>query len=506
MKIQPIYQSCLSNNVMIFNNEELSNDTLLDPFVKISDLSNINPEVSVIYSPNKDVSLSVNGQFARPQVTSEPMTHWYDINTNIIYHNSGNKEPDGIKTIIFSKSEKCYYLGTTEGLYRTYNDDFSNCERILADKIIAQSKTDAVETQAHITNIVEIGTGLYVLSITGKTNATVCYAVYDSINNKLFSNTTFPAGTQGWRMANKLISITDTNAVIAFTSTDEANIIDIVSIDKIAESITIKNIHVDGLADKNNATHFMEEFNQKMFFSHHYSDNTGSNVKKYLGLDYTDLSNITLADSIVWTSDMVHSVSELSNCRIYQIRTINGALYACCGNRGNDSLGLYKITLDDNNIPTCQSLVNDRYLSSFTNAKDIYYSKSANKWAFCLSNLIYIANDNNGNWTELQPTGYSVGQEAYPRFNEFSNLVTIYANDGEQATMYETSTTQGGFVALLDDIKTKNIKVNGAAIDPDEHGFINLPLTEMIENHFQIVDEIPSEMKNNVIYFIKKHD
>jgi hypothetical protein len=50
--------------------------------------------------------------------------------------------------------------------------------------------------------------------------------------------------------------------------------------------------------------------------------------------------------------------------------------------------------------------------------------------------------------------------------------------------MYETSTTQGGFVALLDDIKTKNIKVNGAAIDPDEHGFINLPLTEMIENHF----------------------
>lgn len=506
MNIYSLSSTFLSSKIMLFNTDEISNNALLDPFVKTSDLSNINPEISVIYSPNKDVNLSVNGQFARPQVTSEPMTHWYDINTNIIYHNSGNNEPDGIKTIIFSKSEKCYYLGTTEGLYRTYNDDFSNCERILANKIIAQSTTDAVETQAHITNIVEIGTGLYALSITGKTNATVCYAVYDSINNKLFNNKTFSAKTSGWRMANKLISVTDTNATIAFTSTDEANIIDIVSIDKIAESIIVKNISVDGLANKNNATHFMEEFNQKMFFSHHYSDNTGSNVKQYLGLDYTDLSNITSADSIVWTSDMVHSVPELSNCRIYQIRTINDALYVCCGLSGNnnDSLGLYKITLDDNNIPTCQSLVNDRYLSSFTCAKDIYYSESANKWSFCLSNLIYIADDNNGNWTELYPTGYSVGQEAYPRFNEFSNLVTIYANDGQQATMYETSTTQGGFVALLDDIKTKNIKVNGAAIDPDEHGFIDLPLNDMIENYFQIVDEIPTDMKNNVIYFVKK--
>jgi hypothetical protein len=121
------------------------------------------------------------------------MTHWYNINTNIIYHKSPNvTEPDGIKTIIFSKSEKCYYLGTTEGLYRTYNDDFSNCERILANKIITKSGTNASELFAHITNIVEIGTGLYVLSITGKTDAEVRYAVYDSINNKLFSKSAGP--------------------------------------------------------------------------------------------------------------------------------------------------------------------------------------------------------------------------------------------------------------------------------------------------------------------------
>jgi hypothetical protein len=121
------------------------------------------------------------------------MTHWYNINTNIIYHkNQDVNEPDGIKTIIFSKSEKCYYLGTTEGLYRTYNDDFSNCERILANKIITKSGTNASELFAHITNIVEIGTGLYVLSITGKTDAEVRYAVYDSINNKLFSKSAGP--------------------------------------------------------------------------------------------------------------------------------------------------------------------------------------------------------------------------------------------------------------------------------------------------------------------------
>jgi hypothetical protein len=50
-----------------------------------------------------------------------------------------------------------------------------------------------------------------------------------------------------------------------------------------------------------------------MFFSHHYSDNpTG---KKYRGLNYTDLSNIISADE--WTSDMIHSIPELSSCRIY---------------------------------------------------------------------------------------------------------------------------------------------------------------------------------------------
>jgi hypothetical protein len=62
-------------------------------------------------------------------------------------------------------------------------------------------------------------------------------------------------------MANKPISITDTNAVIAFTSTDEENIIDIVSVNKFLEKIEVKNINISGLAKQQNATHFMEELN-----------------------------------------------------------------------------------------------------------------------------------------------------------------------------------------------------------------------------------------------------
>lgn len=99
-----------------------------DPLVHRSEISNLtgDAEVSAIYSPNKDVALSVNGQFARGQMTVNPMTNWYGINTGIVFHKSaGVNEPDGIKTTMFSKSERCYYLGTTEGMYRTYNDDFS---------------------------------------------------------------------------------------------------------------------------------------------------------------------------------------------------------------------------------------------------------------------------------------------------------------------------------------------------------------------------------------------
>jgi hypothetical protein len=62
-------------------------------------------------------------------------------------------------------------------------------------------------------------------------------------------------------MANKLISISDTNAVIAFTSTDEENIIDIVSVNKFLETIDVKNIEFDRFAKNHNSTQFMEELN-----------------------------------------------------------------------------------------------------------------------------------------------------------------------------------------------------------------------------------------------------
>jgi peptidoglycan hydrolase CwlO-like protein len=89
MNIQSLSHTILSSKIMVFDNDELNNNLLKNPFIKASDISNIsneisgiqsdisnisneisgiqsdisniNPEVSVIYSLNKDVSLSVNG-------------------------------------------------------------------------------------------------------------------------------------------------------------------------------------------------------------------------------------------------------------------------------------------------------------------------------------------------------------------------------------------------------------------------------------------------------------
>ena len=268
-------------------------------------------EVSVIYSPNKDVALSVNGQFARGQVTSSPMTNWYGIDTGIIYtRSSGVNEPDGIKTTIFSKSEHCYYLGTTEGLYRTYNDDFSGCERILSAQITAKNSSDAAEKFAHIHNVAEIGAGLYLMSVTGKTDAGVVYIVYDSTTNSLMCPRV-SSGSSGWRVSNRVIHSDSTTAVVAFTSTDEASIIDLVTVDKLNKTVTVKNVRTDAdgsgtsIPGSRAATHFMEELGSKMFFSHHYSDNpTG---KKYKGLDYTDLSNIT-EGVYPWSASTIYQV------------------------------------------------------------------------------------------------------------------------------------------------------------------------------------------------------
>jgi len=70
------------------------------------------------------------------------------------------------------------------------------------------------------------------------------------------------------------------------------------------KSVYIKNGDsiVTGSID---STHFMAELGDKMFFSHHYSDNpTG---KKYKGLTYTALSNIT--DVVeTWPQEEVGSV------------------------------------------------------------------------------------------------------------------------------------------------------------------------------------------------------
>jgi hypothetical protein len=79
------------------------------------------------------------------------------------------------------------------------------------------------------------------------------------------------------------------------------------------KSVYIKNgdSTVTGSID---STHFMSELGDKMFFSHHYSDNPSG--KKYKGLTYTALSNIT--DVVeTWPQEEVGSVQMLANSRVY---------------------------------------------------------------------------------------------------------------------------------------------------------------------------------------------
>ena len=51
---------------MTFDPIEIDYETgaLIDPLARKSDLSGISPDVSALYSPNKDVKMHVNGQFA----------------------------------------------------------------------------------------------------------------------------------------------------------------------------------------------------------------------------------------------------------------------------------------------------------------------------------------------------------------------------------------------------------------------------------------------------------
>ena len=492
---------------MTFDPIEIDYETsaLIDPLARKSDLSGINPDVSALYSPHKDVKMYVNGQFARGQMTVNPMTNWYDINTGIVFHKSaGVNEPDGIKTTIFSKSERCYYLGTTEGLYRTYNDDFSQCARILPSQITVDGNA---ELMAHVMNIVEIGRALYLLTVTGKTSSNLKYMIYDAVANAVVARSS--STYSDWRISSRLVRNDDHQAVVAFSQVDQSTAIDIVVVTKTdaAPILEVKSTYIkDGdsiVTGSIDSTHFMAELKDKMFFSHHYSDNPSG--QKYKGLTYTALSNIV--DVVeTWPIAEVKDVPMLANSRVYQIRTIGDSLYACCGLSGPDSLGLLEVTVDNEGNVVCQSLSSDENLAGLTCAKDIYYSENASKWAFCFGSTVYISDvGEDGRWTTLSSTGYSVGDEGYPRFNEFGKLATIYSKteDGEES-MLESKTSSGGLIATLEDLTTKNVRVDGVVADPDEHGFIDIDIKKTIESSFVVVDQIPEVMDNSKIYFVKK--
>lgn len=50
--------------------------------------------------------------------------------------------------------------------------------------------------------------------------------------------------------------------------------------------------------------------------------------------------------------------------------------------------------------------------------------------------------------------------------------------------MLEAPTTGGGLVATLDDLTVKNIRVDGVALEADEHGFVDVNVKKTIEDSF----------------------
>lgn len=86
-----------------------------------------------LYSIKEDMMLSANPSIGRMEISFEAGKWWYAADTGIKFEKLTGSEPDGMRSAIYSQSEKCYYIGTTQGLYRTYNDDMTGCERILSN-------------------------------------------------------------------------------------------------------------------------------------------------------------------------------------------------------------------------------------------------------------------------------------------------------------------------------------------------------------------------------------
>lgn len=76
------------------------------------------------------------------------------------------------------------------------------------------------------------------MSVTGKTDAGVAYVVYDSTTNSLMCPRQ-SAGSSGWRVSNRVVHVDGVNAVVVFTSTDEASIVDVVTVDKLNKTISV---------------------------------------------------------------------------------------------------------------------------------------------------------------------------------------------------------------------------------------------------------------------------
>ncbi len=482
---------------------------LLDSQTTISALHEIG---KVIYSPEKDVVISVNSELGRGIIAVDPGKVWNVSNSGIVFSSKpAVTEPDGIKTIIYSQSERCYYVGTTEGLYKTYDQSLTNCVRVLKDQICADvSNADKAIMYAHVLIVKEIDHGIYFIFVSHVTVAISSYIIYDGIHNKVLkiikNGGQYYTDSQ-WAM-NAFVQQDPARNVVRILLTKASGaqpILRIIEINKTdySDSSNYKTCYINAAVNGKASSQEIELFNGKYFMTRHYSDNAAEvekdnrgeiiyvNADAISGIELTN--DITVGEQQVDGSSMFSVIAEDNSIceRVFQLRQTANRLFFCTGLSAiaeDDKLGLFEITVSDGNV-NYVSLSSNAYLAGYKGLKDLFYSNKLDKWFFVFDRIpgvsdakIYMSNAaEDGTWTELTATNYNVGISKYSKFKEFENIIAIEAQlaEDQPVTMIETNTNSARELATLDDVSIQRVFVDGNDVGRNVFGQIDINISHL---------------------------
>ena len=152
---------------------------------------------TVFYSADKSSNIIVDSSRARVKLAANTGKEWFKINTGITL-NAGDANVKGIKQILYA-SEGCYYICTSSGLYRTYNDDLSECTRVEKDNLC--NDPNNIDSSSCVFCMIEIAMQEYLLAIYTINGNTVLH-YYNSQTNRTIKYDDNPpspnTSTGGW--------------------------------------------------------------------------------------------------------------------------------------------------------------------------------------------------------------------------------------------------------------------------------------------------------------------